>query len=213
LSTDASCTKLKEFFVPQPIEFFFDFSSPYGYIASRLIDDLGARHGREVVWRPILLGAIFKLTNMSPLTTIPLKGEYVQRDFPRTAAFHGAPFKMPEPFPFSGVQANRAFYWLDSLDPAGARALAHALYDAAFSGHDIGGAEAVADIATGLGHDRDAVVSGMGSPEAKERTRAENDAAIARGIFGSPFIVIDDEKFWGTDRLDQIEKWLTTGPW
>src|SRR5271165_1784529 len=100
--------------MPQPIEFFFDFSSPYGYIASRLIDDLAARHGREVTWKPILLGAIFKLTGGAPLTTVPLKGEYSQRDFPRTARFHGIPFTMPTPFPFSGVQANRAFYWLNS---------------------------------------------------------------------------------------------------
>jgi 2-hydroxychromene-2-carboxylate isomerase len=197
----------------QPIEFFFDFSSPYGYIASRLIDDLAKRHGREVTWKPILLGAIFKLTGMAPLTTIPLKGEYVQRDFPRTARFHGIPFAMPTPFPFSGVQANRAFYWLDSADPKAAQALAHALYDAAFSGHDISGGEAVVEIAVGLGHDRAAVAAGMASPDAKDRTRAENDAAAARNVFGSPYIVVDGEPFWGSDRLDQVEKWLETGGW
>jgi 2-hydroxychromene-2-carboxylate isomerase len=199
--------------MPQPIEFFFDFSSPYGYIASRLIDDLAARHGREVTWRPILLGAIFKLTGSGPLTTIPLKSEYSQHDFPRTARFHGIPFTMPAQFPFSGVQANRAFYWLDSIDPKAAHALAHALYDWAFSGHDIGSAEAVIEVAVGLGIDRAAVTAGMASPEAKDRTRAENDAAVARNIFGSPYIVVDGEPFWGSDRLDQIEKWLESGGW
>jgi 2-hydroxychromene-2-carboxylate isomerase len=199
--------------MPQPIEFFFDFSSPYGYIASRLIDDLAARHGREVTWKPILLGAIFKLTGGAPLTTIPLKGEYSQRDFPRTARFHGIPFTMPPQFPFSGVAANRAFYWLDASAPKAARALAHALYDHAFSGHDIANPEAVVEVAAGLGIDRAAVTAGMSSPEAKERTRAENDAAAARNVFGSPFIVVDGEPFWGSDRLDQVEKWLETGGW
>jgi 2-hydroxychromene-2-carboxylate isomerase len=199
--------------MPQPIEFFFDFSSPYGYIASRLIDDLAARHGREVTWKPILLGAIFKLTGSAPLTTIPLKSDYSQRDFPRTARFYGVPFTMPAQFPFSGVQANRAFYWLDGTDPKAARALAHALYDWAFSGHDIASPEAVIEIAAGLGIDRAAVAAGMASPEAKERTRAENDAAVARNVFGSPYIVVDGEPFWGSDRLDQIEKWLETGGW
>jgi 2-hydroxychromene-2-carboxylate isomerase len=199
--------------MPQPIEFFFDFSSPYGYIASRLIDDLAARHGREVVWRPILLGAIFKLTGSAPLTTIPMKGEYSKRDFARTARYHGIAFKMPDPFPFSGVQANRAYYWLDSTDPKAARGLAHALYDAAFSGKDIASPQAVIEIAGGLGINRAAVTAGIASPEAKERTRAESDAAAARNIFGSPYFVVDGEPFWGSDRLDQIEKWLETGGW
>jgi len=199
--------------VPQPIAFFFDFSSPYGYIASRLIDDLAARHGRDVVWRPILLGAIFKITGMGPLPSVPLKGDYSLRDFARMARMHGAPFAMPEPFPFSGVQANRAFYWLDGADPAAARDLAKALYGAAFSGGDIGGADAVADIAARLGHDRAAVLAGMSSPEAKDRTRAETDAAVALGVFGSPFIIVDGEPFWGADRLDQVERWLETGGW
>jgi 2-hydroxychromene-2-carboxylate isomerase len=199
--------------MPAPIEFFFDFSSPYGYIASRLIDDLGARHGRAVIWRPILLGAVFKLTGMTPLTEIPMKGDYAKHDFARTARLHGLPFAMPEPFPFSGLSANRAFYWLDSSDPEAARGLAHALYDAAFSGHAIGGAEAVADIAAGLGLDRTAVLTGMAAAEAKERTRMENEAALARGVFGSPFIIVDGEAFWGVDRLDQAERWLETGGW
>jgi 2-hydroxychromene-2-carboxylate isomerase len=199
--------------MPQPIEFFFDFSSPYGYIASHLIDDLAAKHRRTVTWRPILLGAIFKVTGMAPLTTIPMKGDYVQRDFPRTARLYGIPFKMPPVFPFSGVAANRAFYWLDNSDPEAAHKLARALYDHAFSGHDIASPESVIEVAVAKGIDRAAVTTGIGSAEAKERTRAENDAAAARNVFGSPYIVVDGEPFWGSDRLDQVEKWLETGGW
>ena len=91
--------------MPQPIEFFFDFSSPYGYIASRLIDDLGAKHGREVIWKPILLGAIFKLTGMAPLTTIPLKGDYVEARFSPDRAFPRRPVRDADTLPL--LQASR----------------------------------------------------------------------------------------------------------
>jgi 2-hydroxychromene-2-carboxylate isomerase len=199
--------------VAAPIEFYFDFSSPYGYIASRLIDDLAARHDRTVVWRPVLLGVIFKLTGTAPLVQIPLKGDYSRRDFARTARFHGVPFQMPDPFPFSGVAANRAFYWLDDTDPAKARDLARALYGAAFGGMEIGRPESVANVAQGIGIDRDRLLEGSQSPEAKARTRAENDDAIAKGVFGSPYFIADGEPFFGTDRLDQLDRWLATGGW
>jgi 2-hydroxychromene-2-carboxylate isomerase len=197
----------------EPIEFFFDFSSPYGYIAGRLIDELGAKHGRTVAWKPILLGAIFKLTGSGPLTTIPLKGAYALHDFARTARLLGVPFKMPDAFPFSSVAAVRAFYWLDQTDPKAAHDLARGLYDIAFSGRDISAPATVAAKAAELGLDPDAVLAAIDSAPVKELARAENDKAVARGIFGSPFIVVDGEPFWGVDRLPQVERWLETGGW
>ena len=199
--------------MPQPIEFFFDFSSPYGYLASRKIDELGAKYGREVVWKPILLGAVFKLTGMAPLVAIPMKGDYVQRDFARFARLLGVDFKLPDPFPFSSIHAVRSFWWMEGRDPKGARHLAQQLYNKAFSGKDIASAQAVAATAAEIGIDSAALLAGIESQEVKDRTRAESDAAIARGVFGSPFIVVDDEPFWGADRLDQVDKWLATGGW
>jgi 2-hydroxychromene-2-carboxylate isomerase len=199
--------------MPQPIEFFFDFSSPYGYLASRKIDELGTRFGRQVVWKPILLGAVFKLTGMAPLTTIPIKGDYVQRDFARFARYLSVDFKMPDNFPFSSIHAVRSFWWLEERDPKGAHDLARHLYNKAFSGNDIASAQAVASAAAEIGIDSAALLAGIDSAEVKDRTRVENDAAIARGVFGSPYIVIDGEPFWGADRLDQVAKWLETGGW
>jgi 2-hydroxychromene-2-carboxylate isomerase len=199
--------------MPQPIEFFFDFSSPYGYLASRKIDALGTQYGREVTWKPILLGAVFKLTGMAPLTTIPIKGDYVQRDFARFARYLSVDFKMPDNFPFSSIHAVRSFWWLEERDPKGAHDLARHLYNKAFSGNDIASAQAVASAAAEIGIDSAALLAGIDSAEVKDRTRVENDAAIARGVFGSPYIVIDGEPFWGADRLDQAAKWLETGGW
>jgi 2-hydroxychromene-2-carboxylate isomerase len=197
----------------QPVEFFFDFSSPYAYIANHLVDALGAKYDRAVIWRPVLLGAIFKLTGMAPLTQIPIKGDYAMRDFPRTAAFHGAPFQMPDPFPFNSIAAARAFYWLDRTDPEAARLLAGKLFASAYGGRAINSADSVAAIAGENGIDSAALLAGIESPAVKERTRAENEEAIKRGVFGSPFLIVDGEAFWGVDRLDQAERWLETGGW
>ena len=199
--------------MPQPIEFFFDFSSPYGYLASRKIDEIGAKHGREVVWKPILLGAVFKLTGAQPLVQIPMKSDYVARDFARFARLLDVEFKMPANFPFSSIHAVRSFWWAESQSPKLAHDLAQHLYNKAFSGNDIASAQAVAAAADEIGIDSAALLAGIESQEVKDRTRVESDAAIARGVFGSPYIIIDGEPFWGADRLDQVEKWLETGGW
>jgi 2-hydroxychromene-2-carboxylate isomerase len=82
-----------------PIDFYFDFSSPYGYLASTQIDGLAAKHGRAVTWRPILLGAVFKITGGQPLATIPLKNSYSAHDMARSARLLNVPFKLPTKFP------------------------------------------------------------------------------------------------------------------
>lgn len=185
-----------------PIDFYFDFSSPYGYLASHKIEALAAKHGRAVTWRPILLGAAFKATGSGPLPHIPLKGAYAKRDFLRSARFHGVPFRIPEPFPVSTVSACRAFYSL--ADGAQQVKLAKALYGAYFADNiNIGEVENVLAIAQSAGLRVD-----LESQAVKDKTRAEVEGAIARGVFGSPYIVVDGEPFWGVDRFDQIERWL-----
>ena len=95
-----------------PIDFYFDFSSPYGYLASQKIEALAAKHGRAVDWRPILLGVIFRQTGTAPLTEIPLKGDYARRDFGRSARFHGlAEFRMPSRFPTPSQAPARIVLW------------------------------------------------------------------------------------------------------
>ena len=198
----------------KPIEFYFDFSSPYGYIASCKIDAIAARHGREVAWRPFLLGVAFRATGGAPLPSIPLKGPYHERDFPRSAKFHGVEYHQPEVFPIASVAPARAFYWLDGKDPKRAQALAKALYHAYFvEGIDISNADNTIAVCAALGLNADEVRAGISDQTVKDRTKSEVDKAIARGAFGSPYIIVDDEPFWGSDRLEQIDKWLQTGGW
>jgi 2-hydroxychromene-2-carboxylate isomerase len=184
-----------------PVDFYFDFSSPYGYLASHKIEALAAKHGRAVAWRPMLLGAAFKATGSGPLPSIPLKGDYAKRDFLRSARFHGIAFRIPDPFPVSTVAACRAFYG----SPEDKRvALAKALFRAYFVDNvNIGEASEVLKVCSPLG-----LRPEIDSQTVKDKTRAEVEAALARGVFGSPYIVVDGEPFWGVDRFDQIERWL-----
>lgn len=197
-----------------PLEFYFDFSSPYGYLASTRIDALAAKHARTTVWRPILLGAVFKLNGQKPLTTIPIKGDYAQHDMERSARWFGVPFRMPGKFPIASTAPCRAYYWLHDQDAAAARRLAKALYHAYFAeDRDISNPEVTVDVATGLGHDKKQVEEALNDPAVKTRLKAEVDAAIAKGVFGSPYIIVDGEPFWGSDRFDQIDRWLEKGSW
>lgn len=200
--------------MPDPIDFFFDFSSPYGYFAAGRIDDIAARHGRTVQWRPILLGAVFKVTGGQPLPAIPLKGTYAKRDLERTARLLGVPFQMPSRFPIATTAACRAFYAVHDDDAAAARELAKALYAAYFvHDRDISAPPVTLEVAAECGLDRDALRKAVDDPRLKDRLRSEVESAIARGVFGSPYIVVDEEPFWGADRLDQVERWLATGGW
>ncbi len=197
-----------------PIDFYFDFSSPYGYFASGKIDDIAASHGRTVTWRPILLGAVFKITGGQPLPTIPLKGSYAKHDLERTARLFKVPFRLPTKFPVAGQAPSRAFYWVGDRDPGLAKKLAHALYHAYFAeDRDISNPEVTGNVAAKLGVDKSGLLQALDDPAVKERLRIEVDAAIERGVFGSPYIVIDGEPFWGSDRLDQVDRWLATGGW
>lgn len=197
-----------------PIDFYFDFSSPYGYFASTKVDDLAAKHGRSVVWRPILLGAVFKITGQQPLPAIPLKGSYAAHDLARSARLLKVPFKLPTRFPIGATAPSRAFYWVGDKDSALAKKLALALYHAYFAeDRDISNPEVTGNVAAKLGVDKGELTQALTEPAVKERLRIEVDAAIERGVFGSPYIVVDGEPFWGSDRLDQVERWLETGGW
>lgn len=200
--------------MPAPIDFYFDFSSPYGYLASLRIDELAARHGRDVTWRPYLMGAAMKRTGSQPLVHRPLVADYARRDIPRSARRIGAPFTLPDPFPVATVAAGRAFYRLHDHDPGVARRFAADVYRAYFvEGRNIGEAAVVLDVAAAGGADRDTLAAALQDPEVKQRLRAETDAAMGRGVFGSPWFIVDGEPFWGNDRIDDVAHWLESGGW
>lgn len=196
-----------------PIDFYFDFSSPYGYFGALRIEELAARHGRSVQWHPVLLGAIFPTTGSRPLTQIPVRAEYHWHDFARTARLAGIPYNRPAKFPIPTQAAARAVLWTrETLGEARAVALIKALYHAFFvDGKDISDPEQVRSVAQSQDIDAAALADGINSPAVKDRLRADTEAALARGVFGSPFVIVDGEPFWGFDRFSHIDAHLSNG--
>lgn len=196
-----------------PIDFYFDFSSPYGYMAAQRIEALAARYGRSVDWHPILLGVIFKETGAAPLTQVPLKGDYSRRDMPRSARFHGIDgFRMPSRFPIPTQGAARIVLALKATNDALATNVAKALYRAYFvEDLDISDPDVAAGVAGRAGADAAAMREAVDDPKIKEALKDAVAQAMQAGVCGSPFFIVDGEPFWGVDRLPQLERWLAGG--
>ena len=196
-----------------PVQFYFDFSSPYSYIASEWVEAVAARHGRRVQWHAVLLGATFQAAELKSPVSHPIKRDYALRDFERSARFAGLPYRQPEAFPIATQNAARVFWWLHDQDPARAVAWAHAGLRAYFTrGVVLSDAQALKGLLVDSDIDAEAAVAAASDPAWKARLKAENDAAIAAGVFGAPYFIVDNEPFWGNDRQAQIERWLASGP-
>ena len=204
---------------PAPVDFYFDFISGYGYFASLRIESIAARHGRRVNWHSMLLGvSVMKVMGLKPLLETPLKADYVLNDAARYMRRHrlvlarriNDPMMDPRP-------AARAFYWVKRHHPGREAAFAHGVYDRYWRlGKDLADPveiTAVAEADPGLGIDPGALRDGQAGDEARNDLRVAVAASIERGVFGSPFIVVDGEAFWGSDRLEQVDDWLARGGW
>jgi len=197
-----------------PVQFYFDFSSPYSYIASEWIDTLAAQHGRSVQRHAILLGVTFQAAELKSPVSYPIKREYSVRDFARSARFHGLSYQLPDPFPIPTQNAARIFWWLN--DTRGAEAAAQwsraglrAVFQRGLPLNDVATLKAVA-VEHGL--DATEVEAVWNDPQWKDRLKRANEQAIAAGVFGAPFFSVDGEPFWGNDRQPQLERWLASGP-
>ncbi|MDQ2778497.1 MAG: 2-hydroxychromene-2-carboxylate isomerase [Pseudomonadota bacterium] len=197
-----------------PLDFYFDFSSPYSYIANEWVGALAARHDRTVRRHALLLGATFQVAELKSPVSYPLKGPYSVHDFQRSARFEGVPLQMPAPFPIATQNAARIFWWLaDTAGAEAADAWAAAGLRALFTrGVALNDAEALKALAAESGIDPQQAEAVWNDPVWKARLKRANDEAVAAGIFGAPSFVVDGELFWGNDRKPQIERWLAQGP-
>ena len=198
-----------------PIDFYFDFVSPYAYIASEWVEALAARHARTVRWHAVLLGATFAAAELKSPVLHPLKREYTLRDLQRSARFEGVPYVQPEVFLVSSLLAARVFWWLnDSHGTDAATAWARTGLRARFTQDvAIDDPPALKALAADYGLNPAEVEAAWGDAQWKARLKRANDEAIAVGVFGTPFFVVDGEPFWGNDRKPQIERWLAQGPY
>jgi 2-hydroxychromene-2-carboxylate isomerase len=132
----------------------------------------------------------------------------------RSARLFHIPFKLPGKFPIAGQSPSRVIYSLESEGAARQEELTLALYRAYMvDDRDISSPETAAEVAASVGMDRQKVLDAIGDPDIKEKLKIETEAAIARGVFGSPYMLVDGEPFWGFDRLEQVDRWLQNGGW
>ena len=188
------------------IDFYFDFSSSYSYLAlpgiAKLADD------RDVTfnWKPIVLGAIFQAMGHAPPVPDTAKGQYVWHDVERSADFAGLPYRWPEPFPFNGISASRIFWYLAGSDVDRAVEWARAVFHASFGeGRDCSNPEVLGEVAVALGHDAETLLAATADDAVKAKLKEVTGEAMQRGVFGAPTFFVGDEMFWGGDRLGQLE--------
>jgi 2-hydroxychromene-2-carboxylate isomerase len=190
----------------EPIRFHFDFVSPYSYVAWSQVHALGDRVGRRIEPVPFLLGAVLKAAGSPAPAFIRPKARYILKDCARKARAAGVPFELPSPFPFSSLLALR----VASLDmsPDERRALIDRLYRLAWGGGpSLADKSTVARAVAEVGLPA-SLVGAAESDAAKARVRAQTDAAVAAGAFGSPTLFVDGELFFGLDSYPIIERVL-----
>jgi 2-hydroxychromene-2-carboxylate isomerase len=184
------------------IDFFFDLSSPYSYLASTQIEKIAAAGGATVRWRPMVLAAVFAATdNRMPAHSQP-KARWMIGDLQRWAAQYGVPFTMTSRFPVNAMKAHRMILAAGDRGAELARALFDALWNEDRDLNDDGQLEA---IARGAGLDGAALIARTQEQAVKDALRANTDEAIRRGAFGAPAIFVGDQLFWGNDRLHFVE--------
>ncbi len=194
----------------QPVlEFWYEFASTYSYLSAMRVEAAAEQAGVGVVWRPFLLGPVFKAQGWenSPFNLFPVKGRYMWRDMEREAARLRIPFYRPKIFPQNGLMAARVA--LLGSDRGWTPAFTRAVYTAEFGdGRDISDPQTLMDILTGLNLDAGAVIAEAQSDTNKTRLRRMGDEVLSRGLFGAPtFFAEDGEMFWGNDRLEQALDW------
>jgi 2-hydroxychromene-2-carboxylate isomerase len=191
------------------IEFFFDCSSPWSYLAFHNIQPLARELGEEISWRPILVGGIFNTVNPSVYasrqTPVPLKERYMLKDLEDWARIAGLAIKMPPTvFPVNSVKAMRSCIWLEKDMVPFARALFEAYWG---DDKDISKDEVLAEICRRLGIDAQRLFAGIGEQAVKDQLKANTDEVIARGGFGSPTIFVGkSDMYFGNDRLPLIRE-------
>lgn len=197
------------------VDFYFDFISPYAYIASTQVDALAARHGRTATWRPVLIGiTVMKVMGLKPLMETPVKSDYLRHDGPRMAKIYGVPFNYHGLKGINSLAACRAFLWLKERDAGLAQRFARRIFARLWvEGRDITPAEEIVAEAVALGADGEALAEAIATPAVKQALNVAVDHAIANGVFGVPYFIADGEPIWGTDRLWMLDYWLRHGTW
>ena len=186
------------------IEFFFDVGSPASYLAWTQLASIAKRNDAEIIWRPMLLGAVFQAVGNSSPAAIPAKGAYILKDLQRFADIYAVAFNFNPFFPLNTMHLMRgATAYLD--EPEFETYLA-AVFNALWSEKlNMEAPEVIAQVLTHAGLSPTDFMARISSPDVKERLKATTEEAVARGVFGAPSFFVNDEMFFGQDRLSFVE--------
>jgi 2-hydroxychromene-2-carboxylate isomerase len=191
------------------VEYFFDFGSPTSYLAWTQLPKIAAETGAEIVWRPMLLGGVFKSTGNASPVTVPAKGRWMNGDIARWAKRYGIPFRLNPHFPINTLTLMRGATGLQMRQPADFMRYLEVVHRAMWeSPVNLGDPAVLAATLIAAGFDAEAFMALVADPEVKARLVATTEEAVARGAFGAPTFFVGETMFFGQDRLDFVREAL-----
>ena len=189
------------------VDFYFDFVSPYSYLAGTQVEGLAERTGAEVNWIPFLLGGVFKATENRATLTPKGKGASMVFDLEMWSKHYNVPFMMNSNFPFSPISALRMAIAAD--EKGSLLAFSKKVFDACWAHNtDISDGETLVKLAGEAGLDGEKMLEMTKDQAIKDKLRANTEEAVSRGAFGAPTFIVDDKLFWGNDRILLLEKFI-----
>ena len=191
-------------------EFFFDFGSPTAYLAWTQLPGIAAQTGATLVYRPMLLGGVFKATGNASPVSVPAKGKWMGQDIARWAKRHGAAFAFNPHFPINTLPLMRGAVGVQMRQPERLDAYLSAVFTAMWAQPlNMGDLAVTAATLGAAGFEPEAFMAMIGDAEVKAKLVANTEEAVARGVFGAPSIFVGDTLFFGQDRLDFVREALS----
>jgi 2-hydroxychromene-2-carboxylate isomerase len=194
------------------VEFYFDVGSPASYLAHTQLPTLCAQSAAELIYRPMLLGGVFKATGNASPNSIPAKGAYMTHDLQRYARRYQVTLNFNPYFPINTLHLMRAITGVQMRQPERFQALVDAVFSALWVDElDLGNLEVVAKLLADKGFEAHEVFALTQDEKVKDQLKHTTELAVARGVFGAPSIFVGDELFFGQDRLDFVREALNQG--
>jgi len=192
------------------VEFYFDLGSPATYLAYTQLPKICEQTDSQLIYIPFLLGGVFKATGNASPATIPAKGRYMFQDLDRYAKRYGVPLKFNPHFPINTLMLMRAVTGMQLRHPERFQAFIDCLFHALWvEGRSLDDLATVASVLTQNGFDPNEVLALTADEEVKATLKDNTEKAVQRGVFGAPSMFVDNQLFFGQDRLDFVVEALS----
>lgn len=192
------------------VEFYFDVGSPTSYLAYIQLRKICDETSATLIYRPILLGAVFKATGNASPNDVPAKARYSIKDLARFAKRYQVPLTFNPHFPINTLSLMRVLTAAQMLQPQRFIELLEITFRAMWvDARDLNDPEALSDALMRAGFDPAEILGWVSNPSVKDQLKINTEEAVARGVFGAPSMFVDDELYFGQDRLDFVREALT----